>query len=570
MFPFEITCPADIGPDRTLLYWLQSTVPLSARPHLRFALYWLRETARGEFGADLGRQFQSDADACVRATLSATFLTAVGLDERGRLRLRISKWRASSLEVEAWPTSEACPNALLRSLYGFDSEAPGRAATRLADDIYRQAFPALEKQCAAELSSRTARGAVLFDGSFDFSAEGLAAFRAAVEGQAVRQALQRTLKGDRTIEVHLPHLDRNTWADRWNGLEAVAGEDGRVFVHATQDRAAAKNACQAALAVAAPLMYPRSNGFEIGFTDTRTSTAAQLAQSLPTLLRPYNFDPEPWEWLDSAPAGEVTASVSLSIPGHLSDAWLRAPGERDPLFFDVYSKVSMALQLAMRRWLPYVYFSDLSRFEDPLLAYSLLFYRVTYPCSGAPRSEFAYDLVGPDSPGVARPWAARILASALARAERLLIGAGRPDLARRYRSWEARDILAAILWRPRYINELLTNDAFFIDRFVGLGLAGRELASRFDANPRRTVKDMAIVVDEFNVAVNRKLRRLYGGQEAVALGSLLMVEATRALAAALGGEAEISATLHLCADGREQTFTNWTEGRPAFNRSLLG
>ena len=559
MSPHEIACPADIGPDRTLLFWLDSSLKFSARPHVRLALHWLRETAPGQFGPDLSRHFELDGGACIEATLSATFLAAVALDHEGRLRLRISRWRPRSLAVEARPDWDANPNALLRSLFAFDPEAPARAPTRLADAIYEQLFPALENQCAAELSRLTARRAAIVDRSFDFTPQGLAAFHSALEGQAVRDSLARLMGNDRTIEVHLPSFGRTEWPDRWSRLanaEAVVEEDGRIFVHAKPGQAAAKNACQIALALAAPLLYPRSTGFHIGFTDRRVSTAARLGHSLPKVLRPYDFGPEPWEWLATAPAGEVVASVSLSVPGNLAEAWPRAPGERDPLFFDVYSKVSVAVQLALRRWLPYVYFSDLSRFENSALAYSLLFYRSTYPCSGKPRSDFAYDLVAVDSPGVARPWAARPLASAMGRAERLLIAGGRRDLARCYRPWQARDVLASILLRPRFINELLTNDEFLIDRLVDLGLAGRDLASRSAVNARRTAKDLAIAIEAFSAAVNRKLRRLYGGQPAVSLGSLLMVEATRALAVALGGDASISATLRFQAQGREQTFTN--------------
>ena len=555
----DIASPADIGPDRTFLFWLDSSLTFQARPRLHLALHWLREIAPGQYGPDLCRQFQLDGRACVEATLSATFLAAVALDDEGRLRLRISKWRPASLEVEARPAWDANPNALLRSLFAFDPEAPGRVPTRLADAIYEQVFRALENQCAAELSRLTARGSAIFDRSFDFTPEGLAAFRSALEGQAVRDSLARFLGYDRTIEVHLPSLCRAEWPDRWSRLanaEAAAEQDGRVFVHAKPGHAAAKNACQTALALATPLLYPQATGFQIGFTDSCVSTAARLAHSLPHALRPYDFGPEPWEWLATAPAGEVVASVSLSVPGNLAEAWLRAPGERDPLFFDVYSKVSVAAQRALRRWLPYVYFSDLSRFENPALAHSLLFYRSTYPCSGKPRSDFAYDLVAPDRPGVARPWAARPLASAMGRAERLLIAGGRRDLARYYRPWRAQDVLAAILLRPRFINELLTNDEFFIGRLVGLGLAGRDLAAHSGVNARRTAKDLSIVIEEFSASVNRKLRRLYGGQQAVSLGSLLLVEATRALAVALGGDAAISATLRFQAQGREQTFTN--------------
>ncbi len=559
MSPHEIACPADIGPDRTLLFWMDSSLTFSARPTLRLALHWLRETGHGQFGADLSRHFELDGGASVEAELSATFLAAVALDDQGRLRLRISRWRPESLAVEARPDWEANPNALLRSLFALDPEAPARAPTPLADAIYEQLFRALEHQCAAELSRLTARGAAIVDRSFDFTAQGLAAFRSALEGQAVRESLARLLGNDRTIEVHLPTLSRTEWPDRWSRLanaEVVAEQDGRIFVHAKPGHEAAKNACQTAIALAAPLLYPQATGFHIGFTDSQSSTAARLAHSLPHVLRPYDFGPEPLQWLATAPAGEVVASVSLSVPGSLAGAWLRAPGERDPLFFDVYSKVSVAVQRALRRWLPYVYFSDLSRFENPALAYSLLFYRSTYPCSGKPRSDFAYGLVTEARPGVARPWAARPLASAMGRAERLLIAGGRRDLARCYRPWDAREVLAGILLRPRFINELLTNDEFFIERMVGLGLAGRGLSSRSGVSPLRRAKDLSIVIEEFSAAVNRKLRRAYGGQQAVSLGSLLMVEATRALAVALGGDAAISATLRFQAQGCEQTFTN--------------
>ncbi len=560
MSPSSIACPADIGPDRTLLFWLHNRLTFSARPHLRFALHWLRETAPGEFGSELSKLFPQGVDASVNASLSATFLVAVALDGDGRLRLRVSKWSATSLEVEARPDASASADPVLRAIFAFDGEAPSAAATRLANTIYEQAFPALERKCAAELSRLTARGRPILDRSFDFTPEGLAAYRSALAGSLVEEQLAQSLEGERSVEVHLPSLGRREWPARWTALanaKAVAEEDGRIFVHATPRRAGEKNAGQAALLLGAPLLYPQScSGFEIGFEDSRVSTAAELAQSLPRLLGPYDFGSEPWDWLASAPQGEVEASVSLSVPGSLAGAWLRAPGEKAPDFFDVYSKVSVAVQMALRRWLPYVYFSDLSRFEDPALAYPLLFYRCTYPCSGQPRSDFAYDLVSPDNPGLARPWAARPLMSSLARAERSLISAGRKDLAREYRSWRAREVLAGIVRRPRYLNALLTTDAFFIDRLVGLGLAGRELASNFGLNERRTVKDLAIFAAGFNAALNRKLGRLYGGQELVSLGSLLLVEATRALAAALDGHAAISATLRLAAPGREQTFVN--------------
>jgi hypothetical protein len=562
MSPVSIVSPADIGPGRTLLFWFDRSLRPSARPRLRFALHWLQEVAAGRFGEGLCRQLDSGADASVHATLSGRFLAAVALDEEGRLRLRLSRWRASSLHVETGAAAPPDPGPLSRAILALDSGAPEDAATRLASEILEQGWKAAAARCAAELSRRTARGNAILDRSFDFTPEGLAAYRAALEGGLAERHLSRALEGECTVEAHLPCFSRAEWPRRWDILaaaKAVAEEGGRVVVCPAQesDRARRGNARQNTLALAAPLLFPESaSGFEIGFTDTRTGAAPVLAHSLPALLRAYDFGAEPFEWLAESHPGDVRASVSLSVPGVMAGAWLRAPGERDPTFFEVYSKVSVAVQRALRRWLPYVYFSNLDRFEDLPVAYPLVFYGRTYPCSGQPRSNFAHDLVTLEDPGVARPWAARPLSAALTRAERLLLAAGRKNVAHLYESWRAHDVLAGIVRRPRFINALLSADAFFIDRLVSLGLAGRDLSSRLAVNPRRTTKDLAAFADEFTRAVNRKLRRLYGGQEFIALGSLLLLEATRALSAALDGNAAITAILRLSDADREQTFTN--------------
>jgi hypothetical protein len=61
---------------------------------------------------------------------------------------------------------------------------------------------------------------------------------------------------------------------------------------------------------------------------------------------------------------------------------------------------------------------------------------------------------------------------------------------------------------------------------------------------------------DFAALSSRRLRRLYGGQDFTALGELLLIEATRALAAALDGDAVISARLHVSTGTCQQTFVN--------------
>ena len=558
--PLSITCPAQIGRDRTLLFWLDRSLTLEARPHLRFALHWLRETAAGKFAAELRKDIDAGVDACVRATVSGTFLAAVAVDEAGRLRLRISRWRAASLRVEARPRFFPDPAPVAGAIRAFDQQAPASPANGLASAICERALEALERKCAAELSRRTARGCAIFDGVFYFTPEGLAAFQSALAGDLVAAHLAEALKGEKAIEVHLPSFGRKEWPERWSALanaEAVAEEDGRVFVHARAGRERRKETTQGTLALAAPLLYPHSAPrLDIGFTNSRTGTPAMLAHALAPLLRAYDFGAEPAEWLAAAPPGDVRASLSLSVRGDLASAWLRGPGERDPTFFEVYSRVSVAVQRAMRRWVPYIYFSDIGRFGNLPEAYSLVFYRSTWAFAGRPRSEFTHDLVTFEDHGVARPWAFRPLASHLAVTERLLLAAGRKDLARQYEPWRAREVLAGIVRRPRFVNALLAADTFLIDRMVDLALAGRELAAGLAGQPRRTAIDLAAAADRFTKALNQTLGRLYGGQDFRALGSLLLVEATRALAASLDGSAAISAILRLERAGREQTFVS--------------
>ena len=110
--------------------------------------------------------------------------------------------------------------------------------------------------------------------------------------------------------------------------------------------------------------------------------------------------------------------------------------------------------------------------------------------------------------------------------------------------------------RPRYINALLSGDAFFIDQLLRLGLKTRQISERVTADPSKATRDLVGGAADFADLSSRRLRRLYGGQDFTALGDLLLIEATRALAAALDGDAVISATLRLRCGDRQQTFVS--------------
>ncbi|MGD0013706.1 MAG: hypothetical protein ABSD56_04675, partial [Bryobacteraceae bacterium] len=343
--------------------------------------------------------------------------------------------------------------------------------------------------------------------------------------------------------------------------EILPGEDGTLFACTVDSagRAAQRNTYQSTLALAASLLFPQAlSRLRIAYADCRLFRAFQ-AHWLAPALEAYGFFPDALDWIARAAASgaDLETRLTLSLPGSAAAAWLRAPDERAPEFFEVYSRVSVAVQRALRRWLPLVYFSDPSRYEDLEPAYALVFYQSTRSSAGHPRSEFGYDLVSPDRPGVARPWAARPFALELQRVEQALAASGHRQLARLYAPRRAPEILASIVRQPRLINALITADTFFIDLLIRLGLKGRELAEMLPGHPRKAVGELVESAAEFTTVLHRRLRRLYNGVEFMAFGSLLLVEATAALSAALAeGQTAIAGTLRLTAAGREQTFVN--------------
>ncbi|HVX65968.1 MAG TPA: hypothetical protein VHA11_05160, partial [Bryobacteraceae bacterium] len=518
------------------------------------------------------------------------------LDEKGMLRLRVLRRGGadcdfkSSLSVAAEPATPLDQAAAVAPLAAAILAAGGAVAqaaggvlatvNRLAQSAYQKVLPAVELKCAALLSwswRKAAHGEALFDCSFAFTESGMLAYRQALAGDFTgvlsapsactrvhKAVLTEALEGRRTVELHMPFMDRKAWAVRWEALakaEIEAGDGGRLLVYTVtaSDRIEQGNAYQSTLALAGSLLCPRSTeSFELSYSDARSGEAGHLARTLAPLLEAYAFPPETARWLESAavPGARLSSSLTLQVPGSAVAAWLRAPAEGDPEFFDVYSKVSIAVQQATRRWLPYVYFSEIERYAELSAAYPLIFFASTRPFGGRPRSDFAYDLVDPDSPGVARPWAARPLAAALEHVHALLIAAGQTQLARSYASWRAPEILAGIVKKPRLLNALLTGDAFFVDRLVRLGVEARETAGLVASDPRKATRKLLAFAADFTALFHRRLRRLYGGRDFAAFGALLLVEATRALGATLDGDMPVSATLQLSCGGREQTFVN--------------
>jgi hypothetical protein len=196
----------------------------------------------------------------------------------------------------------------------------------------------------------------------------------------------------------------------------------------------------------------------------------------------------------------------------LNPAWREAPAERDPRYFEAWQRTSLALQKAMRNWIPEIYFRDTARYEDREACYPLIVYQASRLCFGRARTEFTYDVADPETLPAACRMIGQALRKVLAGVETALRQSGRPELARRYAPVWHQDISNAVRRRPRRLLALLGDEAALINAVIDLG-TGR----RMDA------------VKPFAKAASAALRNIYG-QDMRGLALRALEEATGALA----------------------------------------
>src|SRR4051812_4733895 len=87
----------------------------------------------------------------------------------------------------------------------------------------------------------------------------------------------------------------------------------------------------------------------------------------------------------SRAAAQLRDRAALLMATH--PAWTGAPHEVHTDYFRTWQAVSIAVQKALRRWVPDIYFADPARFEDRDAAFPLLVYAASRPCRGLPSSE---------------------------------------------------------------------------------------------------------------------------------------------------------------------------------------
>jgi hypothetical protein len=168
-------------------------------------------------------------------------------------------------------------------------------------------------------------------------------------------------------------------------------------------------------------------------------------------------------------AAKLRDRAAMLLATH--SAWIDAPKERHPAYFHTWQAVSLAVQKALRAWIPEIYFRDPARYEDRDTAFPLLVYAASRPCRGRPRTEFTYDVVDPEALPRAFHLIGASLQCVLEKVERRLYDCGRPELARRYAPRWQEDVLRKVRKKPNPLLGLLGDEAVVVNAIVGLGTA---------------------------------------------------------------------------------------------------
>ncbi|HXP86147.1 MAG TPA: hypothetical protein VN841_15590 [Bryobacteraceae bacterium] len=197
---------------------------------------------------------------------------------------------------------------------------------------------------------------------------------------------------------------------------------------------------------------------------------------------------------------DLAATLALTDP-----AWSHTPPERDHAYHEVWHRVSVAVQRALKEAIAQVYFRDLSRLQKRDSAYTMVVYQSSRAFTAKSRHRFTYDLRDyPDCRPVVAAATMQIgarLEKALEQLQQRLIDAGHAELARRYTpSWHP-DVASAVRRKPRRLLDLLMREAEIVNAVIEMGADRSHLAVYSCARKINTVLRCVQGVDMRTIGV---------------------------------------------------------------------
>lgn len=573
--------------DGNTAYRLASTGPVtwSQPARVRMCAFWPREATRGLLTGDFGTT-AGIRPARLRVTMAGP-LEAELRREAHRFHFRLVAPEPARLSVQvaaAWEQASLAPDLrpLLLGLAEFGDAAVERIAghapldalarpvrqrlmelfpgwesgllpdsarasldrvTELSDRIWAQAITALEHKCTAAWApiAFSNEAVTLCEATFEEAPEALAHWDRIRQGELSAAPQLEGFAETWLVELHLPFLNRHEWKTLLDGLRSMdvrADEWGRVLVDPIEPPEAAvqrSNFQKAALLLGSAL--PRAAAADLNqptlvFREQRQLSAAQTRHLLARVLERYGLAPLP------EPSSDVDVRLTLALEPD-ARPWLEAPRARSPEYYAAFGEVSRRLQQALRVWAPYCYFADLDRFEDPETAVPMLVYQASRPAAAKAAADFTYDVMNLESVYRALRTAGAVLPEVLRSAAALLEESGRQATAARYRRLDPRAVIQTVKQRPRWFQHLLATDAAVVAEVIQLAMVTRTLRDE----PAEAARRLYRALEECTSAIGQRLRRLYGRFSAEPLGALVLIEASRSLAGALGRPATLKALL---------------------------
>jgi hypothetical protein len=339
----------------------------------------------------------------------------------------------------------------------------------------------------------------------------------------VARRILAAIPAGRQCEVHLPYIDRRAWPRRFEILQncdfvfyqgrtipATLLQPGRMAEYDAQLLAVSSLADN----MAAALSFVHSQ---------------QTIPALRNHLLPVPANPEP-------PSAGSTEQVEtrLDLEPAACRAWKSAPREKDGSYFTVHAAVSIAVQAALRRWLAWHWLSNLANYEDTPGTYTVLAYLCTRPFPGRRRTDYTYDTLTTDWMPFAFRFARRPLRCLLKKIHGVLLAAGNKMLARKYHPSNAKFILERVRKQRKAIRSVMAGEGAIVNYVLKCGL---ELQAATD--PIRA----AHLAPEFVRGLAVRLRRLFQEQDLTDLATMLLLEATDAVAVSQGDEPSLTSAV---------------------------
>lgn len=420
---------------------------------------------------------------------------------------------------------------------------------------------------AAGVSTRKGEAAVA-DATFRFTDAGLAAAARVAQGDlsplfedggAVlrlrRGLLTETFHRRVFLEVHAPMLRvrrKQRDLESFASAEACPTEDGRLQIRYTAQAADVITAdlrTQTALVFSAAISArdgePRRDHFSLSFTDRRRLDPAVLQAPYLRVLEAYGLRGV------ALPDKPCAASLHLRLAGSCVEAWTSSPAPGSPEYLPEMSRLATAVQRMVRLWLPALYLARIEAYSRPSAVHPLLAWSCSPPCSGPRKKDLSYDFMDPKVVDAVLQAGSAEFRQRLAETWKFLIDAGRKQTAAYYEPADTRYILASVRRQQKNFVSLLTADAFLVEAVLNAAGCAREVDRLSRVVPKAAVSEMARFSREMAETFHRKLRRLYAGDEFLALGPLFFLTATSALAGGGTDAGEVAAVLTLeCEEGK--------------------